>query len=386
MRIAKYFMVFIMCFIISIFSNSLFATPSVQKSTGTTALRLSKPAWQQRWDETVAAAKKEGSVRVAITGGPEIRNSIKAPFEKRFGIEAEFTSGNGAQQAGKIAAERRAGLYTTDIYCLGNSTSVTMLKPQGWLTKIDPVLILPEVSDPKFWRAGKIPYLDRDHMMIGFVSASSRRVLINTELIKKEQMGSYFDLLKPEWRGKIVMDDASIPGPGNAWMELMHRVFNGDHVKLRDYLKQLLKQEPVIIRDRRAEVEWVARGKYPICLGFHLEIGAAMKAAGAPIDIPVMKEGALVHSASGTVGLSNRPPHPNAAIVFINWLLSQEGQIAFLKGYGNPSARLDVPTTGIDPAFLPVPGEKLHEMDEELLLESEELQKTFQEEFRGILK
>lgn len=375
MKKNRYFLLIVICFAGCFSSGLLFSSMQAQR-----------PAWQQKWDETIISAKKEGSVRIALTGGPEIRNALKIPFEKKFGIEAEFTSGNGTEQASRIGAERRAGLYSTDIYSLGNSTSVVMLKPPGWLTKLEPALLLPEVANPKVWRGGELPFLDKDHTIIGFISASSRRVIINTDLVKKGQIESYYDLLKPEWRGKIVVDDASIPGPGNAWMALMFRIFNGDQGKLRDFLKQLSRQEPLISKDRRQQVEWVARGKYPIGLGFHLEVGAAMKAAGAPIEIPVMKEGALVHSASGTVCLPNKLPHPNASIVFLNWLLTQEGQSAYVKGYGNPSARLDVPITGIDPAFLPAPGEKLHEMDEALLLATGQFQKIFQEIFSPALK
>ena len=54
-----------------------------------------------------------------------------------------------------------------------------------------------------------------------------------------------------------------------------------------------------------------------------------------------------------------RAAHPNASLVFINWLLTKEGQTIFQKVYGTPSARLDVDMTGIDPAFIPQEGEKL---------------------------
>ncbi len=54
-----------------------------------------------------------------------------------------------------------------------------------------------------------------------------------------------------------------------------------------------------------------------------------------------------------------RAAHPNAALVFLNWLLTREGQAIFQKSYGTPSTRIDVDTTGIDPAFIPQEGEKL---------------------------
>ncbi len=359
------------------------ATP-LGKQPGQTA---GKPGWQKKWEQTLEAAKKEGKVTVALTGGPEIKNVLQEPFEKKFGIKVEFTIGKGAEQAGKIAAERRAGLYLTDVYCLGNSTSVVVLKPSGWLAPIDPVLILPEVTDSKVWRNGKMPFIDKDHTVIGFLGAFLRLVLINSQMVNKKQIQSYQDLLKPEWKGKIVMDDASITGPGLDWVSLMYKIFDSDIGKLKSYLQQLAKQEPLLIQDRRLQVEWVARGKYPIGIGFHSEIGSQMKAAGAPIDVPFLKEGVLVSAASGSVCLpKGQLPHPNAAVVFINWLLTREGQTAFVKGYGNPSARLDVSTAGIDPVFLVRPGEKLFQSDEELLLAKDMLAKTVKDVFAGQFK
>ena len=51
--------------------------------------------------------------------------------------------------------------------------------------------------------------------------------------------------------------------------------------------------------------------------------------------------------------------HPNATKLFINWLLTKEGQTVLAQSYGNPSMRLDVPTEGINQVFLKQPGEKL---------------------------
>jgi ABC-type Fe3+ transport system substrate-binding protein len=68
-----------------------------------------------------------------------------------------------------------------------------------------------------------------------------------------------------------------------------------------------------------------------------------------------MKEGMGIASSGGNLGLANQAPHRNAAKVFVNWLLSREGQITVQTSYakaGNPvnSLRIDIPKEGIPPA------------------------------------
>ena len=60
-------------------------------------------------------------------------------------------------------------------------------------------------------------------------------------------------------------------------------------------------------------------------------------------------------------------PHPNATTVFVNWLLSKEGQTLFIKGFGNPSARADVTGEGLNPLLFPQPGEKIYPETEEVI-------------------
>lgn len=54
----------------------------------------------------------------------------------------------------------------------------------------------------------------------------------------------------------------------------------------------------------------------------------------------------------------NKPAHPNAAKVFLNWFLSREGQTVFTRAHGGHSARIDVPTEGLDPDLVRKPGVK----------------------------
>ena len=102
-------------------------------------------------------------------------------------------------------------------------------------------------------------------------------------------------------------------------------------------------------RDARQIVDWLGSGRYAISL-FTTPSRADLNVAkdqGLPVDWlgpKSLKEGTGTSTSNGNVGLINRAPHPNAAKVAINWLLTREGQILYQKAqYGSDSLRVDIP-------------------------------------------
>src|SRR3990172_6412967 len=108
-----------------------------------------KPAWQEKWESTLEAARKEGSV-VMITGAAnELRGALSKAFKDKFGLNIEYVTGRGTGLINKIFTERRSGLYLSDLYLAGITSNVKQLKPSGVLASIKDLLLLPEVTDPK---------------------------------------------------------------------------------------------------------------------------------------------------------------------------------------------------------------------------------------------
>jgi len=103
----------------------------------------------------------------------------------------------------------------------------------------------------------------------------------------------------------------------------------------------------------------LAQGKYPICLACSDTDSKPLKEQGLPIqpfDPQKVREGGYLSGGNGVLGLFNKAPHPNAARVYINWLLTQEGQTVNSKAQDLPSWRVDVPTDHLSPTVLPQPG------------------------------
>lgn len=375
------------CFIFIVGCTGAVSTPVETPTAKPSVAR--EPDWQQRWEKTVAAARQEGRLRFGTGAFPQ-HGPFKKQFEDKFGIELEVLSFRGPELPPKITAERSAGLYLWDVISGGPTTILLDLKPAGLIGPLESALILPEATDPKAWRGGQLPFLDKDRTALGYNSMFYRGALINTDMVKPEQLTSFNDLLKPEWKGKIVMDDVTKGGPSTPWLLLLAAANDYDFSKIRQFLAQLVKQEPVVTTDYRLLVEWAARGKYPIALGYSTGIAADFKAKGAPVTLAKLKEGSIVGAfgPQNLILLSGALPHPNAAAVFINWLLSREGQTAYVKAYASStvSSRLDVSATGIDPAFLEFPGEKIYYVNEKMLYMVEDFRKLAGEVLAPVLK
>jgi ABC-type Fe3+ transport system substrate-binding protein len=102
--------------------------------------------------------------------------------------------------------------------------------------------------------------------------------------------------------------------------------------------------------------EWIAKGKYPILIGPREEAAVLFRRAGAPVGFVMPREGSYTTCGPGALSLVNRAPHPNAASLFVNCLLTKEGQTINSKAMGTQSARIDVPADFVDPDFVLEPG------------------------------
>ncbi len=324
---------------------------------GGAAEQPKKAAPAAHWETVLQAAKGEGAVVVYATANPATKAAVSKAFKDKYGITVDFIIGRGEELVQRIVTENRAGLYLGDLVLAGIPTLTQNLKPTGNMAPLDSALILPEVAEPARWQGKKLPFQDKAHQIIAFINQTASHVAVNLETVKPGDIKSYRELLDPKWKGKIVMDDPTVTGAADQWSQLMLVLFGPE--KGKEYLQQMVKHDVVLLRDKRLVVEWVARGKYPIAVGPDLQTYSEFRSKGAPIAEIKLSEGSASTAGGGCLALLKRAAHPNASLVFINWLLSKEGQTLFQKSYGTPSTRADMDMTAIDPAFIPQEGERL---------------------------
>ncbi|MBI4329703.1 MAG: extracellular solute-binding protein [Chloroflexi bacterium] len=336
--------------------------------------------WEQKWASTLTEARREGKVIMYTGWGPSVTGPLREAFGKKHGIELESANvGSGSALLPKVQAENNAKLRVADIFSVGTDTLMNGMKPAGLLGPADPLLILPEVTGPDVWTGGRFPFLDKDRTTVKMLAVIQRYISYNTTLVKEGEITSYKDLLKPQYKGKISMSDPSVSGAASSmFSHIAYDLWNLEEAS--DWLRLLIKQQEVVVtRDDYLVVDWTARGKYFI--GIAGKRGALIEYinAGAPISLAVQTEGHPMGTAAGAFALPPVQPHPNAAAVFVNWLLTREGQTLLSKGYGFPSIRRDVLPEGFHPLFLPLSGEKMFSESEESIMRKEPLQKISRE-------
>lgn len=316
---------------------------------------------QGQWEKLVSGAKAEGKVVIVTSMGPEVKQALVKGFQDRFGIEVDFLIMRGQETVVKLQNERRAGIYMNDVVIGGATTLTSILAPSGWFEPIEQALILPEVTDPKVWWSGKLPLSGYGHG-IAVMKYVNVPLAINTDMVKPDEIKSYLDILNPKWKGKIVMDDPAVTGSGGklATYILRESIAGGE-----DFLKGLVKQDPVINRDRRLVAEWLARGKYAIAIAARPEMMKPLLDMGMPVKWVTPQEGAYVTAGGGFASLLNRPLHPNAARLFLNWVLSKEAAIMWQRATDTQSARVDVPIDSLSQDHIRKPGMKYFDSDQE---------------------
>ena len=110
---------------------------------------------QSEWNQTLAAARKEGIVVVGIPASTELRNAIGQKFKDKFGISIELLAARGPENVTRIITEFNAGVSYYDMLVAGGATPLSMVAA-GAADDLPPYLILPEVKDPKHWWGGHI--------------------------------------------------------------------------------------------------------------------------------------------------------------------------------------------------------------------------------------
>ncbi len=362
-----------------VFLSIILVQPSVVR-----AAAAATPA-ASAWSDLVAKAREEGKLVISTSHTPAVRQAVAKAFKAAYGVDIEYIGGGKGSELGrKLLNERRAGLYVQDVYIGGTTTILTDLKPAGAIDPLEPVLMLPDVLDRKMWLGGDYLWADRDRKIIVLLlmPTPGQSSIINTDLVKPGEIKVYDDYLNPKWKDKIVLNDPSVQGPGLRFVGV-----TAVKVKSWDYMKELAKQNPVINRDQRLQVEWVARGKYAIGLGMQTDLPTEFIKAGAPIKEVIPEDDFVASAGPNDLAMINRAAHPNAAKVFVNWILSKEGQTVLSQASGLSSIKTNVPTDHLAPARRLDRAKKYFIVDhEDYVLREKEYAAKAREVFADLLK
>jgi iron(III) transport system substrate-binding protein len=217
----------------------------------------------------------------------------------------------------------------------------------------------PEIRDLSKWRAGKLHFSD-DAGKYNLVYGNRVQVafVYHRDSLAPSKIKSWKELLSPEWKGKIAMLDPRRAGGG---LDIPTFWYTNEKLGLgKSFIKQLFTTQDIFLsNEERQIVDFVARGRYPIAIGPSGTLTFQLKAQGLPVELfgsAALQEGGFVTASNGTISVVKNTPHANAAKLYLNYLLSNEGQVAWSKASGLASLRRDVPRDHIPEILLPQEG------------------------------
>jgi iron(III) transport system substrate-binding protein len=339
-----------------VFLVSVVLTLHLLTANGLARAAESRSTWQVDWEKSLKAAETEGEVTVYVVDYPRFTVS---QFQKAYPrIRLNLVDGpSGPTLSSRLMAERRAGKYQADLYIGGQGTHVSVLHPGKSLAPMPPAFILPEVKDESKWFKGKHRFVDPETRH-SFVFQGHRGLYIstNTQQARTDEIKSWWDLINPKWKGKIIGYDPAIAGVARnvLWYVYMNKSLGPEFMS-----KLYGDMQLTLSRDHRQLVDWLASGKAAICVPCDdAELGAAKEQRlSVEVITHTLKEGDYIAAGQGVISLIAPTPHPHAARVFLNWFLSREGQSLYQEhsvrsGQRNAnSRRTDIPKDVIAPEY-----------------------------------
>ncbi len=269
----------------------------------------------------VEAAKKEGEVVWYTSMALDQSKPVVDQFQKRYPfIKPTLYRAGGGALMNKVLTEGRAGKSFFDVVG-GRGEMIQAFKEKNFLASY----LSPEtkmIDQDLFDKEG--------YWYTYYVVPNA--LGYNTRLVKSEEVPKTYEaLLDPKWKGrKISMDN-------EAYLLLQGLITAWGREKAVDYMKKLAAQDPVLSRGNTERVTITGAGEYPLVIAYAHTVERE-KFKGASIDW-VALEPAVVEIDPLMIG--SKAPHPNAARLFLDFLLSKEGQ-EMLVGFQRIPVRRDV--------------------------------------------
>ncbi|MBI4288086.1 MAG: extracellular solute-binding protein [Chloroflexi bacterium] len=296
-----------------------------------------KPAVQtpedEAWAKVIAAARKEGLVTIySYNFVGDVGIAVSKAFEQKYGIRADIVTGRGAEFLERVKTEQRVKQQYGD-FTEGSQVHLMNMKKSGITVSSRDI---PSLREKDVWRANPLAY-DTDGHLLGYYF-SYYGPFVNTNMTKPaDEPKAWKDLLDPKYKGKIIMNDVRVSGQAyTVFVPLLNR-----GILTMDYIRELGKQNMLMNPNVPDAARMLARGEGTIfAVGSTVTLGP-MVAEGAPLKPVPMQDGIV--GTNVTASVLKGGPHPNAAMLFMNWLLSKEGQDVAARSKNALSVRNDVP-------------------------------------------
>jgi iron(III) transport system substrate-binding protein len=302
----------------------------------------------------VDAAKKEGTLTFYTTIAEKDLPVIVKPFEDKYGIKVSVWRAGTDKVLQRTIQEARANRNDVDVVHYGSPEMEALAREK----------VLKPVDDPvhKDLMPGSVPA----HKQWAATILSVWVQAYNTSAVKKADLPKKWeDLLDPKWKGKL-----GIEAKDDDWFASVVQQMGGEQKGL-DFFRKLSDTNGISVRKGHTLLNnMVVSGEVPLALTVYNYMPAQSKEKGAPIDWFVI-EPAIARS--NAVGIAAKAKHPNAALLFYEYLLGPDGQKAMTSiDYVPTNTRVasplkDVRIVSTDPARSLDESEKWSKLFEDII-------------------
>jgi iron(III) transport system substrate-binding protein len=337
---------------LALLAASLFTTAALAQAMD--AEQVFRYKGPDREAKLVDQARKEGKVVLYTSLAPSESKPLAAAFEKKYGVKVELWRALSDKVVQRAIAEARAHRDAVDVIET-NGPEMDMIAAERILEPYDsPYLadLPPDAVPPGHaWLPDRMNFF-----VVGF----------NTDKVKRSELPkTYEGFLDPKWKGKL-----GIEATDQEWMAALVKAMGEE--KGMDYFRKLAAMKPDMRKGHVLIAKLVAAGEVPVCLSCYNSNIISLKRKGAPVDfVPVQPVAARPQG----IGVAKAAPHPAAAVLFADFVLSPEGQKLYESMGRVPASTKvkselnDFPFTMMDPDIVLKESDKWEKLWNELFLQ-----------------
>lgn len=293
--------------------------PTAEPTDGPISVPGATETQNEYLDDLYQSAISSGKTDIVIYG-PSVSTSqpLFDAFTERFpGLRVVPQEAPDAQTVTKLEAEAQSDTRIADLFTGGGPTTAQVAAEPGICTQAE------IVTGPDGF---EVPY-SVDGRVLNLVYRYFSIVYNTDEVSASEAPTSWEDLLDPKWKGRIVIADPTIPGGVRSNLVALLRPETEAKWGV-DYLQKLYDQDLILGTSESAVPSDVPAGRGDIGIAVYSGYYAAAKAKGAPLDIVFpLDNGGTFFTRSGVCYIEDAP-HADAALLYLNWLFTEEGQQA----------------------------------------------------------
>jgi iron(III) transport system substrate-binding protein len=254
---------------------------------------------------------------------------LATAFDKKYGVKVKVWRADSEGFLQRILGEARARRFEVDIMA-GSTSALEPLYREN---------LLQEVNSPNL--ADIIPEAIAPHRQWAAIYLNTIVQAYNTNLIRKDDLPrSFHDLVRPEWKGKLGIEAEDFDWFAQVVTEMGQAPGSSEAAALRLF-REIVNENGISVRKGHSLLtNLVAAGEVPLALTVYGFLAEQAKLKGAPLDWFVLPPAVARATAQG---LARNAPHPNAAVLFFDFLLGEGQQILASRQFVTVSRKIDTP-------------------------------------------